>query len=65
VQESIRETGRGASGSLRQSRFRQALIVVEVALSVCCWRRGSAVQKFHALAISRDRLRQQQVLTAG
>jgi putative ABC transport system permease protein len=34
VQESIRETGRGASGSRRQSRFRQALIVVEVALSV-------------------------------
>jgi putative ABC transport system permease protein len=34
VQESIRETGRGAAGSLRQSRFRQALIVVEVALSV-------------------------------
>jgi putative ABC transport system permease protein len=34
VQEAIRETGRGASGSLRQSRFRQALIVVEVALSV-------------------------------
>ncbi len=34
VQETIRETGRGAAGSLRQSRFRQALIVVEVALSV-------------------------------
>src|SRR5688572_25463102 len=34
VQEAIRETGRGASGSLRQTRFRQALIVVEVALSV-------------------------------
>ncbi|HSE19708.1 MAG TPA: ABC transporter permease [Pyrinomonadaceae bacterium] len=34
VQEAIRETGRGAAGSLRQSRFRQALIVVEVALSV-------------------------------
>ena len=34
VQETIRETGRGASGSLRQSRFRQGLIVVEVALSV-------------------------------
>ena len=34
VQDAIRETGRGASGSLRQSRFRQALIVVEVALSV-------------------------------
>lgn len=34
VQESIRETGRGAAGSLRRSRFRQALIVAEVALSV-------------------------------
>ena len=34
LQEAIRETGRGTSGSLRQSRFRQALIVVEVALSV-------------------------------
>src|SRR5678815_2261322 len=34
VQETIRETGRGAAGSRRQSRFRQALIVVEVALSV-------------------------------
>ncbi len=34
VQESIRETGRGASGSRRQSRFRQALIVTEVALCV-------------------------------
>ena len=34
VQESIRETGRGSSGSRRQSRFRQALIVGEVALSV-------------------------------
>jgi predicted permease len=34
IQEAIRETGRGTSGSRRQSRFRQALIVVEVALSV-------------------------------
>jgi putative ABC transport system permease protein len=34
VQESIRETGRGVSGNRRQSHFRQALIVVEVALSV-------------------------------
>jgi len=34
VQETIRETGRGTSGSLRQSRFRQALIVAEVALCV-------------------------------
>jgi putative ABC transport system permease protein len=34
VQESIRETGRGASASRRQSRFRQALIIGEVALCV-------------------------------
>ncbi|HWF89357.1 MAG TPA: ABC transporter permease [Pyrinomonadaceae bacterium] len=34
VQDAIRETGRGTAGSLRQSHFRQALIVVEVALSV-------------------------------
>jgi putative ABC transport system permease protein len=34
VQESIRETGRGTSGSRRQSRFRQALIAGEVALCV-------------------------------
>ena len=34
VQDSMRESGRGLSGSLRKSRFRQALIVVEVALSV-------------------------------
>jgi putative ABC transport system permease protein len=33
-QESIRETGRGMSGSRRQNRFRQALIVGEVALCV-------------------------------
>jgi putative ABC transport system permease protein len=34
VQESIRETGRGTSGSRRQSRVRQARIVAEVALFV-------------------------------
>ena len=34
VQEAMRESGRGSSGSRRQSRCRQALIVVEVALSV-------------------------------
>jgi putative ABC transport system permease protein len=34
VQESIRETGRGASGSRRQNRFRQALIAGEIALCV-------------------------------
>jgi putative ABC transport system permease protein len=34
VQDAIRETGRGTVGSLRRNRFRQALIVSEVALSV-------------------------------
>jgi putative ABC transport system permease protein len=34
VQDAIRETGRGMIGSLRRNRFRQALIVAEVALSV-------------------------------
>jgi predicted permease len=34
VQDAIKETGRGASGSRRQNRLRQALIVAEVALSV-------------------------------
>jgi putative ABC transport system permease protein len=34
VQDAIKETGRGTAGSRRQSRFRQALIVVEVALSI-------------------------------
>ena len=34
VNDAIRETGRGVAGSRRQRRFRQALIVVEVALSV-------------------------------
>lgn len=34
LQESIRETGRGTSGSRRQSRFRQVLIAGEVALCV-------------------------------
>ncbi|HKO44400.1 MAG TPA: ABC transporter permease [Pyrinomonadaceae bacterium] len=34
VQESLKETGRGAGGSLRQSSLRKLLIVGEVALSV-------------------------------
>ena len=34
VQDAIRESGRGLAGSLRKSRFRQALIIGEVALSV-------------------------------
>jgi putative ABC transport system permease protein len=34
IQDTIRESGRGTAGSLRRSRFRQALIVAEVALSV-------------------------------
>jgi len=34
MQEAMKESGRGASGSLRRSRLRHALIVAEVALSV-------------------------------
>jgi len=34
IQDAIRESGRGTAGSLRRSRFRQALIVAEVGLSV-------------------------------
>jgi putative ABC transport system permease protein len=34
VQDAIRETGRGTIGSLRRNRFRQGLIISEVALSV-------------------------------
>jgi putative ABC transport system permease protein len=34
VQEAIRESGRGTAGSVRRSRFRQLLIISEVALSV-------------------------------
>ncbi len=34
VQDAIKESGRGLAGSLRKSRFRQALIIGEVALSV-------------------------------
>lgn len=34
VQESMKETGRGTSGSMRRSRMRQTLIAAEVALSV-------------------------------
>ena len=34
VQEAMKESGHGASGSLRRSRLRHALIVAEVALSV-------------------------------
>lgn len=34
AQETMKESGRGTAGSMRRSRFRQALIVAEVALSV-------------------------------
>jgi len=65
VQESIRETGRGASGSLRQTRFRQALIVVEVALSVVLLAgAGLLFRSFMRLQAVETGFKSEQVLTA-
>jgi putative ABC transport system permease protein len=65
VQEAIRETGRGASGSRRQSRFRQALIVVEVALSVVLLAgAGLLFRSFLRLQAVETGFVSQQVLTA-
>jgi putative ABC transport system permease protein len=65
VQESIRETGRGAAGSRRQSRFRQALIVVEVALSVVLLAgAGLLFRSFLRLQSVNTGFVSQQVLTA-
>lgn len=65
VQDSIRETGRGASGSRRQSRFRQALIVVEVALSVVLLAgAGLLFRSFMRLQAVETGFVSQQVLTA-
>jgi predicted permease len=65
VQESIRETGRGASGSLRRSRFRQALIVAEVALSVVLLAgAGLLFRSFIRLQAVETGFAPQQVLTA-
>jgi putative ABC transport system permease protein len=65
VQEAIRETGRGTAGSLRQSRFRQALIVVEVALSVVLLAgAGLLFRSFMRLQSVNTGFVAQQVLTA-
>lgn len=65
VQEAIREAGRGASGSRRQSRFRQALIVVEVALSVVLLAgAGLLFRSFLRLQSVNTGFVSQQVLTA-
>jgi predicted permease len=65
VQDSIRETGRGASGSLRQARFRQALIMVEVALSVVLLAgAGLLFRSFMRLQSVETGFMSEQVLTA-
>src|SRR5829696_5770499 len=65
VQETIRETGRGTAGSLRQSRFRQALIVGEVALSVVLLAgAGLLFRSFMRLQSVNTGFVAQQVLTA-
>ena len=65
VQESIRETGRGSVGSLRQSRFRQVLIIAEVALSVVLLAgAGLLFRSFMHLHAVQTGFVPQQVLTA-
>ena len=65
VQDTIKETGRGTSGSRRQSRFRQALIVVEVALSVVLLvGAGLLFRSFMHLQAVNTGFSSQQVLTA-
>jgi putative ABC transport system permease protein len=65
VQESIRESGRGLAGSLRKSRFRQALIVGEVALSVVLLAgAGLLFRSFMQLQSVNTGFVSQQVLTA-
>jgi putative ABC transport system permease protein len=65
VQDSMRESGRGLTGSLRKSRFRQALIVVEVALSVVLLAgAGLLFRSFMHLQSVNTGFVSQQVLTA-
>jgi len=65
VQESIRETGRGTIGSVRSSRFRQVLIVSEVALSVVLLAgAGLLFRSFMRLQAVKTGFDSKQVLTA-
>jgi putative ABC transport system permease protein len=65
VQESIRESGRGTVGSAKQSRFRQALIIGEVALSVVLLAgAGLLFRSFMQLQSVNAGFVSQQVLTA-
>jgi predicted permease len=65
VQESIRETGRGTSGTKRQSRVRQGLIIAEVALSVVLLAgAGLLFRSFMQLQSVNAGFEPQQVLTA-
>jgi putative ABC transport system permease protein len=65
IQDSIRETGRGTSGSRRQNRFRQALIVGEVALSVVLLAgAGLLFRSFLRLQSVKTGFDSEQVLTA-
>jgi putative ABC transport system permease protein len=65
VQESIRESGRATAGSVRRSRFRQLLIVSEVALSVVLLAgAGLLFRSFMQLQSVKSGFVSQQVLTA-
>jgi putative ABC transport system permease protein len=65
VQESIRETGRGTIGTVRHSRFRQALIIAEVALSVVLLAgAGLLFRSFMRLQSVETGFASEQVLTA-
>ena len=65
VQESIRETGRGTMGTVRHSRFRQVLIVAEVALSVVLLAgAGLLFRSFMRLQSVETGFASEQVLTA-
>jgi len=65
VQDTIKETGRGTAGSRRQNRFRQALIALEVALSVVLLTgAGLLFRSFMHLQAVDTGFSSQQVLTA-
>ncbi len=66
VQESLKESGRGSSGSSRHSRLRSLLIVVEVALSVVLLvGAGLLFRSFIQLQSVNTGFTPQQVLTLG